>query len=352
MTFDAHHYVPILKAKRGEKSALRLLSASIASKVTPLLEIVARTDKEVSDHLDTAFKDLADAVQLFCRSFIDTREIASDGPAAAGAAFQRAASDGIVFTPVTGISRTVDVSAAMAHRAHGLALRLSRAEFEAGSLGQRLQLFMEQHGLSPEDTDLIVDLGAVDEMVTAGVEALAGAFLSEVPNHTRWKTLTLSACAFPPGMGGVDRHSYDLVERTDWLAWGHGQHARRQLLPRLPTFSDGAIQHPMGVEGFDPRTMQVSASIRYTASDSWLRIKGESTRLTPPSTQFRSLATQLVYGHLQPHYHGATHCNGCASIKAAADGIGRLGSLEVWRRLGTAHHISTVVQQLGRLPWP
>lgn len=123
-------------------------------------------------------------------------------------------------------------------------------------------------------------------------------------------------------------------------------------LVRLPTYSDGAIQHPRGVEGFDPRRMQVSASVRYTVPEYWLLIKGESTRFNPPSRQFPALATQLVYGHLRLHYQGAEHCEGCASTKAAADGAVGLGSAEVWRRLGTIHHITMVVKELEALPWP
>lgn len=266
--------------------------------------------------------------------------------------FRRAATDGIAFTPVTSVSRSADVAAALAHRTNGIALRLSRTEFEAGNLERMLLLFMSQHGLSPEETDLIVDLGAVDDLVSVGIEAMAAAFLADVPDHTRWKTFTLTSSAFPPGMGAVDRHSYDLVDRADWLTWCQRLHGSRQLLTRLPTYSDGAIQHPKGVEGFDPRIMQVSASIRYTTSHSWLLIKGEGTRITPPSLQFPKLATQLVYGHLHLHYSGADHCAGCDSMMAAADGAPGLGSAEAWRRLGTVHHITTVVEQLGALPWP
>ena len=39
-------------------------------------------------------------------------------------------------------------------------------------------------------------------------------------------------------------------------------------------------------------------------------------------------------------------------MKAAADDAAGLGSAEVWRRLGTIHHITTVVEELGALPWP
>lgn len=240
----------------------------------------------------------------------------------------------------------------MKHRTHGLAVRLSRDEFESGGLGAGVRRFMDHHGLAAEDTDLIVDLGAVDNFVTVGVEALAAAFLGAVPDHLRWRTLTLSACAFPRSMGGVERSSHDLVERADWLAWRDSQHAHRASVTRLPTYSDGVIQHPLGVEGFDPRTMQVSASVRYTAGDNWLLIKGVSTRRSAPSIQFPLLAAQLVYGGLRSHYYGATHCAGCSAIKHVADGGTGYGSAEKWRYIGTVHHITTVVEELAELPWP
>ncbi len=355
MMLDPGHYVPVLKVKRGEKRALRSISPSLRLRITPLLEIVERRpDKAptVDVHLDTAFKGLADSVRPYSRCFLDTREVAPDGPAAAAEVFRRASAGGIVFTPVTGPSRTADVAAALTHRTHGVALRLTRGGFESGGLAQGLQGFIDRHGLDPSDTDIIVDLGAVDDLVAEGVGALTSAFLAEVPDHSRWRSLTVTACAFPASMGGVERSSHALVERADWVAWRDGLHARRHALTRLPTFGDCAIQHPTGVEGFDFRTMQVSASIRYTSSDSWLLIKGESTRITPPSVQFPSLATELVHGHLRSRFAGASHCAGCASMEAAARGAAGFGSAEVWRRLGTIHHVTTVVQELAALPWP
>lgn len=356
MSFGASHYVPILKVKRGEKKALTEISPTITHRITPLLEIVERKeDKTVEEHLNTAFEKpplLAESVAPYSRCFLDAREIEPDGPSAAGAVFKRAADAGIAFTPVTGISRSSDVVAALEHRSHGLALRLTREEFEAGRLTQCLTVFTEKHGLNWEETDLIADLGAVDNMITHGVRALADAFLSAVPDHSTWRTFTLSACAFPRSMGGVDRHSHDLVERADWLAWREGLFPRRHHLPRLPTFSDCAIQHPLGVEGFDPRYMAVSASIRYTLEETWLLIKGESSHRTRPTVQFPGLATQLVYGHLKDQFAGENHCTGCASIKAASDGDRGYGSAEVWRRLGTIHHVTRVVQDLAAIGEP
>ena len=87
MTFGPRHYVPVLKVKRGEKRALSLLSAVARPMVTPLLEIVQRTDKSVTAHLDTAFSDLSSVLRLFGRCFIDANEIAADGPNAANEVF-------------------------------------------------------------------------------------------------------------------------------------------------------------------------------------------------------------------------------------------------------------------------
>lgn len=353
MRFGARHYVPILKIKHGEKAALALVADALVPQITPLLEIVERTEeKDVDRHIETAFKGLRDAVRTYPRCFIDTREIEADGPAAANAVFSRAKASGIVFTPVTGVTRMTDVGAALEHSDHGLALRLTRAEFEAGQLPTAIPGFLATHELSPGKIDLIVDLGAVEEMIVDGIAALANAFLADVPNHQDWRTLTVAACSFPISMGGVDRHSHELVERSDWLAWRDHLHANRSNLVRLPTYSDYAIQHPLGVEGFDPRIMQASATIRYTAEEHWVLVKGESTRSVPPSSQFPLLATRLVYGHLQQHFAGSAHCQGCWAIKAAADGVAGYGSPGVWRRLGTVHHLATVMRGLQNLNWP
>ena len=353
MTFGPGHYVPVLKVKRGEKNALQLLGVNLRPHITPLLEIVEwqRSDNRpiLSSHLDTAFRDLAKSLQRYPRCFLDSRELAPHGETAAEEVFRRAVRDAIPFIPVTGISRGADVSAALSHSERGVAIRLVRSEFEAGELSFRLPDFMARHNIGFEDTDLIVDLGPVEDMVTEGVARFATQFLADVPHPDSWRTLTVSASAFPLSMRIVERNSHSYSARTEWLAWRNhlrdGGHVRR-----IPTYSDCAIQHPSGVEGFNPRIMPVSAAVRYALSDSWLLIKGESTRKRRAIVQFPQLAKQLVYGHLRDHFHGTAHCQGCASIKAAADGRPGLGSPEVWRRIGTVHHITEVTQALRSLP--
>jgi hypothetical protein len=352
MTFGRDHYVPVVKVKRGEKNALQQIASRLGTRITPLLEIVERKPGKTSaQHLDTAFADLADSVQSYPRVFLDVRELAPDGPAAAVEAFRRATAEEISFTPITSISRDADVGAALAHMNNGLALRLTREEYEQGDLPHQLAEFVERHGLERSKIDLIADLGAVNELIVDGIAGLTQAFLADIPDHAAWRTFTLSACAFPLSMAEIERRSHELVERSEWIAWRDHLHRQRASLVRLPTFSDCAIQHPRGVEGFDPRIMQVSAAIRYALPEQWLLVKGESTRAILPSTQFPQLATRLVNGPLRSSFRGANHCEGCHSMTRAAAGGSGFGSAEVWRRLGTMHHISTAVEQLALLPW-
>ena len=346
MTLGPTDYVPVLKVKRGEKSALREIPYGDRRRVAPLLEIVRRTDKELDDHLLTSLSGLSESLDGYQRCFLDTHEIAADGPPGAHETFRRAADAGIPFTPVTGLTRRAYPAAALDFSSNGLALRLSRRDFEQGILPQGIPGFMATHGLVPENVDLIIDLGALDDFVTAGVIAFGAAFLNEINCQRRWRSLILSGCAFPRSMGVVQRNSYDYIQRMEWITWRDNLRAVAGQVDRLPTYSDCAIQHPEGVEGFDPSYMQASASIRYTLKDDWLLIKGEGTRLVPAREQFPQLATRLVYGMHRFEFMGGDHCPGCRSIALAADGAPRLGSPEVWRRLGTIHHISTVLQQL------
>lgn len=352
MPFGPGQYIPVLKLKRGEKAALRALPDEMCARVTPLLEVVERKEKDPTLHLNSAFSGLSRSVGRYAGCFLDLRELAPDGPQAAATAFQQAEEAGVVFTPVTGMSRNVDVEAALKYRANGTAVRLTRAECRAGNLAQILFGFLQTHSLDPEEVDLLVDLGDVDTMVSEGVAALASECLAAVPNQEGWRTLTLTSCGFPRSMGGVGKHSFDVVERSDWLSWRDHLYAKRGEIPRLPSYSDCAIQHRAGVEGFDPRYMQVSASIRYTLGEAWLLIKGESTKSVPPGGQFPQLGARLVAGDLNKYFAGFDHCGGCGEMVLAVAGAPKYGSAEVWRRLGTIHHLATVARALEALAWP
>ena len=352
MNFGQDHYVPVLKIKRAEKGALADIGAIYPGGLTPLLEVVVRkADKSLPDHIDTAFDKLAQSVAKLAPCFLDTRELTPDGEAASLAVFRRARVEGIDFVPVVGLTRPVGNAAAFKVRENGVALRVTRQEMEAGGLSHVLQVFLQANALKEQDVDLIMDMGYVGDMIPVGVSLLAGSFLQAIPNRPAWRTFTLSGCAFPSSMGRVGKNAHLLVDRSEWVCW-KGLYSQRANFDRLPTFSDCAIQHPDGVEGFDPKTMAASAAARYTAGDSWLLVKGESTKVKKPSVQFLNIAKSIVTNKHGHYYSGVNHCTGCRMINDAANGAPKLGSLEKWRLIGSIHHVTTVLKDLSALHWP
>lgn len=353
VSFGPDHYVPVLKIKRGEKGALADLGATHPGAFTPLLEVVARkSDKTLSRHLDTTFEKLSRSVAKLGRCFLDTRDLAADGESASLTVFKRARAEGIGFVPVVGVTRTVGNTAALEHRENGVALRITRKEMESGGLAHDIHDFLQANALSQRAVDLIMDMGDVSQMISVGVSALADAFLREIPDHAKWRTFTLSGCAFPSSMGVVGKNSHRLWERSEWVCW-KGLYAQRAGLSRLPTFGDYAIQHPKGVEDFNPTTMAVSASSRYATGDHWLLVKGESAKIKRPGIQFPKIAESIMTNQHGNYYKGAHHCTGCKMIYDAANNAPGIGSAEKWRLLGTIHHLSTVLQEdLSALHWP
>lgn len=353
MKFGPKNYVPVLKIKRAEKAALGVIGQAAPGAVTPLLEVVERkADTELSDHLDTAFERLAQSVANAACSFLDARELESDGDMAAEAVFARADAENIDYVPVVGMSRKAGNAPALKHAQNGVALRLTREELEAGNLSAAVAKFLKANRLSPEEVDLIMDMRDVGKLIPVGVAALAKKFLGAVPHHTAWRTFTLSGCAFPQSMGVVGRQSFALADRSEWVCWRDTLYTHRRSLARLPTFSDCGIQHTEGVEGFDPRTMAASACARYAVGDFWLLVKGESTKRVRAGLQFPKIAKRIVSNVHGAHYQGPRHCTGCEKINDAAHGAPKLGSPEAWRRIGSIHHISTVLQDLASLRWP
>ena len=354
MTFGPQHYVPVLKAKSAEKHALGRLSPATRQHVIPLLEIVERTKQPLNEHLTTGFRDLAPVLSGYQRCLLDARELEADGHTAASQVFSRAYAQQIRFTPVTGISRHADVYSAVSFaNSHGVGIRLVDEDLNSGRLTNDLAKFLQRHHLYPTQVDLIVDIGDIAALIPIAVVQKMLAFLSEIPHKGHWRTLTITGSSFPLSMRGVQQNSEKMTQRTEWLAWRDNLYAHRATLERLPTFSDCGIQHRLGVEHFNVKSMRPSPTIRYATDEHWLLIKGSNPKFTPAKAQFPTLATKLVHGRLNPNYGGPAHCNGCGLTQKAANGHPNLGSAQVWRRIGTIHHITTVVRDgLGNLQWP
>lgn len=146
-------------------------------------------------------------------------------------------------------------------------------------------------------TDLILDLGDVGPDVGRAT-LVARSVLAQTPRAAEWRRFVLAAASFPENLSELSAATTSRLPRVEWHLWQRlrrrGVSTRRDIV-----FGDYAIAHPIPTE-LDPRTMRMSASIRYTIPDEWLILKGRNVR-EHGFDQYFELSRQLVQ---LPDYSG------------------------------------------------
>jgi hypothetical protein len=362
MPFDHRHYVPILKAKRGEYDALEHLGASDRDLVTPLLEIAPipwdfendTEAKSVNEHLAGTARLIDKAWGNDRELFVDLRwlddeERLSTGEHPVEWLWNDLRTIGVKAVPVTALDHDDDfhdtVATVAAADGRGVCLRLAADDLvDLAALAVDVDALLGRLGVDPSAVDLIVDLGAVPADNASVATITAGAVLPVLPRLTEWRTLTLAAASFPEDLSDVNTDSMDTIRRADWLLW-HGLVNRQHRLPRLPSFGDYAIGFPVPFAA-DPRIIQPASNIRYAAEEHWVIVKGRSLRRFGHA-QFHADARRLM---TRTEWRGDDHCWGCREIAAISRRSERPGSQTTWRAIGTHHHAVTVCEQLRALP--
>ena len=97
----------------------------------------------------------------------------------------------------------------------------------------------------------------------------------------------------------------------------------------------------------NPRTMRMSASIRYTTTSDWVIVKGRNVRQYG-FDQYNELA-QVLVGLVDVWIRISA---GDRFIARCARGEAGPGNATTWRKVGTNHHLTLVAQQAAATPIP
>jgi T4 beta protein len=363
--FSHKHYVPFLKAKQGELDAIEELDDPVKAQLTPVIEVPAipwdfknrRPKTTIDEHLDSIGRKLRKAWDSKAHLFMDVGLIdpalrMKNGDRPLSYVLRKARTQNLRLVPVTGLSRDPEyqkvISAAVADDKWGTCFRLELADFDNANLKTELDNLLSDLNVGRKDTDIILDFGTILPKQKAMLVNATRKEIGTLPYLSEWRTLTVAATAFPATLSGVvDTSSSDFLDRTEWDAWLQLISRSQEPLPRLPAFGDYAIQNP-DLEEIDPRMMHPAASIRYTADDKWLIVRGRSTQKYG-TVQYRTLCADLMK---RKQYGGEKHCRGDAYIKQCASGMGTkgAGSLAIWRRVGTVHHLTKATEMIAKLP--
>jgi hypothetical protein len=352
-----HHYVPVLKGKKGEFDALRQVDRALRTRITPLVEITTlpwdwdndAPTKTLEAHLESAVRQLASGWGADHALWLDTLWL-DPGDQAGGTSpleylFDLTRGE-LVAVPVGGPGRpsahTGSVAAVHRRDQRGAVLRLDPEDLgDPGALTSSIDAWLATVGVTPSDVDLVLDFNEVTPSLAATVTLTSSLLVPTLPYLSDWRSFTLASGGFPVDLAAVEAESVQRLPRCDYAIW---QTVVSRTLPRLPAFGDYAINHP-SLSDIDPRTMRPSATIRYAGDGAWVIVKGRWA-VRYGFDQFNAGSGTLIS---LPDWEGQGHCDGCQFIHACAAG-GSPGNLTVWRRVGTVHHLTHTAAQLANLP--
>jgi len=357
--FDHTHYVPVLKGKEGEYLALRELADTVKDGLTPLIEIPSipydyandAPAKTIDEHLAKVTEKIQNCWGVKRPVFVDfdlllPTEVMSDGRQPLTYVFEGARTVNLHTIPVTGINRTTEyqdaVKTANDTDGFGICIRLESDDLNDPDLNTKVNDLLTMFGELPQNIDMVVDFGAIVAGVSAAILAAANSLIASIPLVRDWRTFTFAASGFPPDLSDLTPRTISLIPRTEWTLW---QNLVSRRLLRFPTFGDYAIAHPVVTE-VDPRIMKMSAQLRYTSDEHWLVFKARNVK-DYGFGQFNDICRALIG---RPEYKGAAFSWGDNQIGVCAAPGGPPGNATTWRRIGTNHHLTFVVDQIANLP--
>lgn len=361
--FTHTHYVPILKGKLGEFNALKTLYQQDKAALTPLIEVVQvdwdydedAPKKSEADHL-LATRD------KMVKSWGTTRPLFVDLGAADLSAvtigdtqqrhpytffFDIARAAGLLAIPVIPLSPDLATLAAVqqicAVDRRGVMVRIERDHIIGSLLTSMLAALPRVLGLAPGQIDIVLDLEEMTSSAQAGHLMGLPYLLPNLPHLHAWRTFTLAGCAFPENLSGFAIGTIDTIPRVEWQLWT-GLIGRLPQDARVPTFSDYAVA-AVDLPDVDMRFVDPRNNIRYTTTNDWLLVRGQSNKrkrgLTNPQL------CSLLMGH--PAFCGAAFSEGDKYIVGCATGQTGPGNMTTWRQVGTNHHLTFVVRQIANL---
>jgi hypothetical protein len=340
-------YVPILKARLGEFTAIEHAEDPVKKLIRPVLEVVpeAGLPTDVIRFYNRVAEHVPDGIVIG----VDTCHLAARfGP--------KTAADAMLFIsdylanlryPMLPVIRPGDESGlaqacSVAAVTHGLGACIRIGVAPQGYPGPPRFAEVERAtfaaGLEPSSVDVLLDLGVVgqpDHVARAVDAARAGlAWAQQSP----WRSVTVAAGAFPRRLDDFPMLAATSVPRFDAAAWSQAVAGCPSAVP--VGFGDYAVAHPEldNSQGGPPPT------IRYADGDFWQVYRWPKDR-SGGHSRFFELCSALVRS---PHWpqQGGKFSWGDEQIEAAAQGRGSRGTGRHWRSYSTSHHLAAVVGRL------
>ncbi|SCX00830.1 hypothetical protein DSM25558_0185 [Agrobacterium sp. DSM 25558] len=326
-------YRPMLKTKAGEAVALGQLAANHKDRIFPIFQVGEQPPATFANKMSSNWLGRGAALDgLYNYNFTGTT-VAFD------TVFQALVAAGIPVIPSLEISAPSAYVSAVSQKvgiaALGLVLRCSLASLPNS------QAFAASRGWPTTSIDLIIELGHIAEFDPITLAAYVGNTIGLHVAPNTWRSVSLSASSAPKDFGGLS-HGVNIVPRQEWAIWN----ALVQSPAQPIDYSDFGVSHLDLTEPPGYAMANATVSVRYTAANYWIMIKGRATsgpQGIAMGQQYLSHAQALV---ARPEFNGVHPCWADGRITAIANAASTPGGRSQWVEINTNRHLAFVAQNL------
>ena len=341
--FNHRQYVPVLRWKSSERTAICKLDASVKKRITPIFELVQRDfeNKETTSVLTKHAKQIAECWGWSDLFFIDFSLLDANRAAHYLPIFVKAADSlhlrlGLSTGLHWPLNYQAAVKAALEKEGRELCFRISAYDLRSAGIQKSLDDLLGVFDKLPSDVHLVVDFQSINEPLPD-----VAAYIKAIQNLDEWRSLTVIAGAFPKDLADIKKHTQHKLPRNDWIMWRN--HAAGTKT-RIPSFGDYAIQHGV-FEERQGKNFNFSASIRYTASEYWVIMRGEGVQ-NEDGAGYSQWPAQAELLRSRSDFYGPEFSFGDKYIYTMATELKKTGTPEDWLAAGFNHHLTVVVRQL------
>ena len=388
---NLNHYVPILKWKRAEQSALQALEDKEKNTMTPLIELVMptvsrdrtegekknkkrirKTDEEIFTEIIKKFKEkrVKEIPQEILQSW-GTRPVFLDFTLLHEAQLTiqlkinslneiilTGMDIGLKIIPVINLnddSKIKETVASLSKKYNqGICLRVAPSDLaNTKNLNKKIEVFLKEINLSKKNIDLLIDIKEIQENGGQYMQFVNAS--QKIEDLSEWRNFIFASGAFPENLSKCKLDEPTFLPRFDWQNWL--SYTERKDLTRNPVFADYTIRNPIFKE--ELQYYQSTPSIKYTREKCWLIMKGKMGERYHYLTNAKLLVEDTKYfdgeafswgdkniAQKAKYYHQYIRDFNSGKIKKGK-GTGRNTDWIAW---GISHHLILVINQIANLP--
>ncbi len=333
-------YVPILRGKQGEHSALETLANEVKQGVTPLIQVVPddKLGRDKKEYQEKRVKELQCWSFKGSQMFLDVFELKTDNVSALGF-YDGIRSNGTNVIPVIRSNSSKEYVEALVDRAPtSICFRAVSGDFEPAELYTELVSILEKFKIGADGLHLLIDFGYVGEAHL--VQHLTNSYgliiqaLSQLPPLA---SVIVASGSFPKDLGALAPGLVHILPRHEFRIWNEVK--KSDVLDSTPlVYADYGAVHPVIPE--DKTPYEGSCSIKYTKEDSFLVFRGiRPSDHADGGKQYYAKAKEVVN---HPDYMGRDFSWGDKYIFERADKQGGPGNSTNWVSVAQSHHITLI----------